>query len=99
MKYLALLLLLAMVGCEDEKSKDTSSKWIYINRGVVRSIDWYNRSFLLEDDQGNTMTFYPICNNVAMPVWQGEVVQFSYRWYNKEFEISCYQIASVRHIQ
>lgn len=71
----ALLTLTAMLaGCSATRGRDET-----VGPGYVRSVDWYHRTFIFEDDSGFTKVFDPVCES-TLPVWQGERASIGFHW-------------------
>jgi hypothetical protein len=91
---LAVLLTLGLVGCTVEPK----IKYEFTGSGYVRSIDWYQRTFVFESDDGQLKTFNPCQAKQNMPVWEGMRAHIKFHWDSDPFR-QCYWMDEVRHLK
>jgi hypothetical protein len=86
------LALIAFVALLLTACSDSSPRGEETGMGVVRSIDWYRRSFTHETDHGFVKE-WRTCGE--MPVWVGMRANIHLRWDNDPFA-QCFRVDGVQ---
>jgi hypothetical protein len=78
-------------------------EWEYSGVGAVVIVNYHEQSFAFETDDNWQKLYGPLCT-LQFPVWQGEHMEFSYRWAQHYFHLNgdeqygCYEIARIHHL-
>jgi hypothetical protein len=94
--WVAVVYGFTLMGCDEGRPTPTQSgPVIHRNIGIVRSVDWHERSVVIEEDKTHIVFTLRSCHG-EMPFWVGEHIDI--RYHAHEYLTGCQDFDSVARV-